>query len=414
MKNLHKKLEEILNNHCLCNRCLGRLVAQAFHRISNEERGKIIRSFFGIEKDLGIVEIKECNLYSLPLRNEYSTKTEKCYVCNNIFEKINGIAEKIVKKIEKSGIDFSTFIVGSKLPKKIIKRDEELRNSVGVEFTESIKKELNREIGKLVEKKINKSFSSQNPDLEILVDFRRNKIILTPRSVFIVGYYKKLKRGIPQSKWILKDGTKRYRTSIQEIIEKPIIEHFRAKGIRFSAAGREDVDVRCLDWRPFVIEILKPKIRKYDLKSLENEINKSSYIKVRLLRYGERKDVVKIKQTRHDKTYHAIVVFEKEIDENKLKKIKELENTIIKQKTPTRVLHRRADLLRERKVKKIEYKILGKKKVEFIITAEAGLYIKELIHGDNGRTKPNIAELVDNKVKSILLDVIKIHKTDDL
>jgi tRNA pseudouridine synthase 10 len=47
--------------------------------------------------------------------------------------------------------------------------------------------------------------------------------------------------------------------------------------------------------------------------------------------------------------------------------------------------------------------------LELQITGESGLYIKELISGDEGRTEPNISELLDNKVKKISLDVIKIH-----
>ena len=91
---------------------------------------------------------------------------------------------------------------------------------------------------------------------------------------------------------------------------------------------------------------------------------------------------------------------------NKLKKLK----GIIKQKTPERVMHRRADLLRKRKVKIIKYKLLGLKKLELIIKGTAGLYIKELISGDNGRTKPSVAELLGVKATCKELDVVNIGK----
>ena len=51
----------------------------------------------------------------------------------------------------------------------------------------------------------------------------------------------------------------------------------------------------------------------------------------------------------------------------------------------------------------------SKKKVEFKITTQAGLYVKEFISGDEGRTEPSISGLLNNKVKKIELDVIKIH-----
>jgi tRNA pseudouridine synthase 10 len=60
-------------------------------------------------------------------------------------------------------------------------------------------------------------------------------------------------------------------------------------------------------------------------------------------------------------------------------------------------------------VKSISWKLLDKKRLKLIIMAESGLYIKELITGDEGRTKPNVTDLLNNKVKKINLDVIKIH-----
>jgi tRNA pseudouridine synthase 10 len=66
--------------------------------------------------------------------------------------------------------------------------------------------------------------------------------------------------------------------------------------------------------------------------------------------------------------------------------------------------------MRKRIVKEISWKLMGKKKCVFRIRAQSGLYIKELITGDQGRTNPNISELISNKPKKIKLDVIKIHK----
>jgi tRNA pseudouridine synthase 10 len=108
----------------------------------------------------------------------------------------------------------------------------------------------------------------------------------------------------------------------------------------------------------------------------------------------------------------ALVKFEKEIDKEKLKDLKKLNGAIIFQKTPTRVLARRADKERKRKVVKISYKLVNKKTLKLKIRASAGLYIKELITGDNGRTRPNISEILNNTPKDILLDVIKIHRVN--
>ena len=36
------------------------------------------------------------------------------------------------------------------------------------------------------------------------------------------------------------------------------------------------------------------------------------------------------------------------------------------------------------------------------------MYVKELVHGDSGRTKPSISEILGNPAKVEELDVIKI------
>jgi tRNA pseudouridine synthase 10 len=162
-----------------------------------------------------------------------------------------------------------------------------------------------------------------------------------------------------------------------------------------------------LGWRPFVLEIIDPKKRKIRLNETMKEVNKSKKVKVKCLKIVDKEIVKKIKFADYDKTYKAVVEFEDSV--KNLKKINELKNAIITQKTPIRVLRRRVDKIRKRKVKSIKYKILGSKKVEFTITTQSGLYVKELINGDEGRTQPSVSDLIKNKVKKIDLDVIRIH-----
>jgi tRNA pseudouridine synthase 10 len=178
---------------------------------------------------------------------------------------------------------------------------------------------------------------------------------------------------------------------------------------KFHGAGREDIDARNLDWRPFVIELVKPMKRKIDLKKIQKIANKNKKVKIKNLKIVDKEAVNKIKFAKIDKTYEAEVVFSKDIDKKKLKELKKFKKIIITQQTPTRVVHRRANILRKRMLKQISWKVVGKRKIIFRIKGESGLYIKELITGDQGRTKPNISEILNNKVKRISLDVVKIH-----
>ncbi|MCD6371796.1 MAG: tRNA pseudouridine(54/55) synthase Pus10, partial [Candidatus Aenigmarchaeota archaeon] len=412
-------LKKVLNNYYLCDKCLGRLVAQLLTNMSNEERGRIIRNFFGMLFDASDIEIKEENLLEVKLRFKkvkISNFQRLCYICNNLLEdeKLKEIANKVIEKT--TSIEFNTFLIGTTLPEEIRKKEEDIWEIFGAEFAESIKGEINREIGKIVGKKLRKKLDRKDPDLTIIIDLKNNQIRRQIKSLFVFGYYQKLARGLPQSTWYCQSckgkgcvrckGTgKLYPTSIQEIIEKPLLKATNGKKTRFHGSGREDVDARCLGWRPFVIEIVKPLKRKINLRKIQKEINKSKKVKVKSLKFVDKEVVRLVKTERSEKTYLAYVTFEKEVPKEKLRELKKLEGRVIYQKTPLRVIHRRVNKIRKRRVLKISWKVIGKRKVAFKIRTESGLYVKELINGDKGRTKPSFYEILGVKPKKILLDV---------
>ncbi len=182
---------------------------------------------------------------------------------------------------------------------------------------------------------------------------------------------------------------------------------FFANGFLVSNCGREDIDALCLGWRPFVFEVSKPRNRDIDLKEMEKEINKTGKVEVSELRLSNKQEVRDLKAAKPDKSYRMVVEFENKINEKSLKKLKELIGAI-SQKTPQRVAHRRANLVRERKLISIEWKLISNKKLEITVRGEAGLYVKELVSGDNGGTKPSVSEILGNQGKVTELDVIKI------
>ncbi|MBI4009580.1 MAG: tRNA pseudouridine(54/55) synthase Pus10 [Candidatus Aenigmarchaeota archaeon] len=399
-KNREKLLEILINGLCL--NCLGRQFGMLGHGLTNAERGKILREF---ANKLNKSEFKEPDV---------------CNMCNNFFKnRIGKIANSIAKKL--GDIEFNTFLIGSIISREVARRQEELWERIGIEDVEPIKSEINRELGKILEKLTGKKFDLKNPDITIVVDLDTDNIRLQIRNLFVYGKYQKLVRGIPQTKWICsrcsgkgctfcKGEGKLYPTSVQEIVEKPLIKATNSKSSAFHGAGRADIDARELDYRPFVLELIRPTIRKLDLKKMEKQINKSKKAKVTSLKLiKEGKYIIrKLKTDRIDKTYLAEVEFKQDIDKKKLKLVKGIIKEPIIQKTPLRVVHRRADKFRKRLVKAISYKQLANRRLQLKIRAEAGLYIKELISGDDGRTKPNISEILGNNVKKIKLDVIKI------
>ena len=84
------------------------------------------------------------------------------------------------------------------------------------------------------------------------------------------------------------------------------------------------------------------------------------------------------------------------------------------QRTPERVAHRRADLIRKRTVFEtskptIETMPDGVLEVEFTLRCESGTYVKETVHGDGGRTQPSLSSLIKAKCDVMWLDVGDIH-----
>jgi tRNA pseudouridine synthase 10 len=77
------------------------------------------------------------------------------------------------------------------------------------------------------------------------------------------------------------------------------------------------------------------------------------------------------------------------------------------------VSHRRADKLRVRKVYSADLLEIAGKMVRINIKGDSGLYIKELISGDGGRTRPSLSEAL--RVDAIVeeLDVIDVGGESD-
>ena len=366
--------KRVLKQGPLCNNCLGRQLAQVSTGTTNRKRGQAIRR---------ILKLKE---------------PKTCKVCGNLFRNLSRYAREALEKLKP--IQFSTFLVGSKLSPELIKKEEALWEQAGIEYCEPLKSELNRELGKLIEKASGREFQAKTPDINIFLNLAGEGIEIQINSLFIYGEYRKLIRGIPQTKW------DKYPETVEDIIAKPVMDKTKGTGHTLHGAGREDIDARCLGWRPFVLEIKEPKKRRIVLKGMEKAVNKTRKVSVRSLRFSSKKEVIRVKSIRPDKTYRILVKFKKAP-----RKIKSLERLagVINQKTPERVLHRRADLLRKRRVKEIKFKRIKGLVYEITVRGEAGLYVKELVTGDKGRTKPSVSQMLKTPAEVLQLDVIKIH-----
>lgn len=399
-----------LTNGNICNHCLGRKFSDVVEGNGNVERGEKIRKAL-----------------ELP---EYDEDT-KCDICSDIFKEIDSsLLDLVCEKIDFLEVEFDTFVVGCKLPKEIVEKDALISEKLGLDV-EILKREVNREMGKILEKNLPQEVDFDKEDVIIMADFRRMlkedvenpvQVRIQINPIFIEGRYNKLVRNIPQTKWPCRKCKgrgceacnftgKQYPESVEELLSQTALKYSKGYEAKFHGAGREDIDVRMLgDGRPFVLEIKEPRIRKLDLEKIEREANEAALGKTAYhnLKYTVRKRKAEIKTSSPDtyKVYRALVECEDEIREEDLDKLQSLHT--IQQRTPIRVSHRRADKIREKEVKELSCKYINPHSFEMIIKTEGGLYIKELISSDEGRSKPSVSEVLGTQAICAELDVIEV------
>ena len=331
---------------------------------------------------------------------------EQCYLCKGIFDRLGGIAERVATKLETTDAEYYTFLIGTRLPKDMATREEELWENLGLS-KECLKTELNRELGKLIETNYKKYRYDPDPDVKAIYDIRSGIIDIELTSLFIFGKYNKLKRGVRQT---IRAGSDE--ESVEEFITPSFVAAARAEKAYFHGHGREDIDVLMLGkGRPFIVEVVGPRVRKLNLSKLTHEINEKAKgkVEVRDLKYTKSSMVANIKNAKFDKNYKALVELSTPIKENDLEKI--LSHCLLLQRTPLRVLNRRADLVRKRRVREIKAKFVNKKHdlIELTMTTESGTYVKEFISGDEGRTEPSITSMLGITAKCKELNVLRIH-----
>lgn len=231
-------------------------------------------------------------------------------------------------------------------------------------------------------------------------------------SLFLAGRYNKYSRTLSQSPWII-DGVRKADTSVEEIMSVETEKVFRPDVITFSSSGREDVDVRMLgSGRPFMLEIGNPRLLTFDkCQQLEDDINKSTTeVAVHKLKMVDRKTglILKSGEEEKKKLYSALIWSSKSLNAESIEFLNKISNVKIYQKTPIRVLHRRSLATRERLIHTAQVRLIDPHHFQLDLSTQAGTYIKEFVHGDFGRTTPNLCQLIGHLVDIVALDVTEI------
>jgi tRNA pseudouridine synthase 10 len=388
----------------VCDSCLGRFFGKLSHGLTNRERGRALRI---------AVCLQENRPYAEPAT---------CWICGGLLSRVPEWAERVNKALV--GLEYERFAIGTRVPPLVAESEEIVWSDLGLAHAEPLKSEMNREVGKAVARLTGKTADPAAPDVVAILDITGEKVEIQVNPVFFCGRYCKLERGIPQTHWDCRAcrgagcekcgySGKQYPDSVEEIIGRPAIRLFSAENAILHGAGREDIDALMVgSGRPFVMEVVAPRVRSVDLRALEDEINREAggRVTVSLERWGKREDVEIIKSAQGYKKYRILVEIEGSYTQDELQSaIRALKGAKVNQRTPLRVAHRRADRVRERRV--IDIRALGEEngRVVLEVTGEAGLYIKELVSGDEGRTRPSLSGILGRPARVCQLDVVFVQ-----
>lgn len=232
-------------------------------------------------------------------------------------------------------------------------------------------------------------------------------------SSHVGGRYLKFSREYSQTPWAIK-GRKLAEYSVSECFAEIIRKYHRADDTKFVTAGREDANVRMLGTgRPFYLELINPRtprLSEEEYKQIEQEINTQSIhkdnVQVRHLSYTEPKYTSIIKEGEETKTkrYRALVWLSEPLTDQVIERINKIGSSpfTIQQKTPVRVFQRRSAAVRPKVIhtstisrlhQDVDMNSPEARYGVLKLHTQAGTYIKEYVHGDLGRTLPNLASV---------------------
>ncbi len=419
------KARRILEEYPLCDRCLGRLFARLGYGWSNAERGDAIKRVLVMDLHEGIREgsgealaafkrlaprigAQAAPLYRTLTGEELSP--EPCYICGGILDEfIARVSDKARALLD--AYDISRYVVGVKASRDVVEREERIREEYGLSYGESIRAEIRREVGKRLMGE-GRAPDFADPEATVLVEFPSGNVEVQVNSLLIRGRYWKLARYISQAYWPSPTGPRYF--SVEEAAWG-LLRLTGGERVVVHAAGREDVDARMLgSGRPLIIEVKSPRRRRLGLEELEEAANSNGrgLVEFRVEGFARRRDVALYKgeYSRMRKAYKALVVFHSPVSRDDLAGLEDFfRGRRILQRTPRRVLHRRADILRRRTIHEVRCRPLSDQVAECLIVAEGGLYVKELVSGDEGRTTPSFAEYLGTEAECVELDVVMVE-----
>ena len=370
--------KKILKEHDLCDNCLGRLFAPKLGLSSHQKLGKKIRSILK------------------------KTNPKICFICKNMMAKLH---TQLSKMLEMShGYEFSSFLVGAILQPSILDRDDLIRSKFKLQGINSIKGDVNREIGKRFGRKTKTIVDYINPDIVFTLDFKKEECEIKPKPVFLSGRYAKNIRGMPQKQRPCKEcrgkgcyvcefhGISEF-DSVEGKIAKFLYEKFGAQQTKITWIGSEDETSLVLGkGRPFFVKIINP--HKRTLK-LAKKIPLHGIV-IHGLKIIKK---IPLNTPRFRSKVEMVIHTENEIKSSQLKKLYKLEKQPI-------AIYENSGKKSQRHISDVQYKKKSTNSFSLFINADGGVPIKRF--ADGSEVTPSLSSILKNPCKCTIFDFHEI------
>jgi len=209
----------------VCNHCLARVSGRLIRGDSSEAGASIREEAYSRDNEL-----------------ESKIAQDYCPLCENLFDDIENIVDRVLGELSET--EFRTMQFGIHLPKDLVQEEDRIRSKYGAQGSYHLKGAIVEAIHARIEE-LDKTieFVKEKPDVMVLVDGLTLRVDVDVRPIFLHGRYRKVSRGIPQTRWPCRacrgrkggcescEGTGlQYVDSVQDLIGEPIREAVRIGG----------------------------------------------------------------------------------------------------------------------------------------------------------------------------------------
>lgn len=398
---------------------MGRLFSRYGLGVSNLIRGNAIKVAAMMElhrmvsRDLKYLELlREVwpNVGIMPqLPSKYlggSPARRRCYICSDRLELLIGeLFSKAVSGL--SDLKVRSFVVSVLRGSDIERRELEVVSELKLDSWENVRRELKRELGKRISMVLGIEPDFKHPDAIVVVDLNAADVKVRVTPLYAYGRYVKLGRYIPQTRRVA--SGRKYALALEDLVE-PLARSLGASGYKIHTAGREGADARMLGGgRPLVIELRGVRDKTITVGDMSKAVPASRWLVLSVERAITPRYISLIKTQRLLKLYRLLILSKKPLDVDSVNTlVREFNGRDVRQRAPDSALRRGEGVVRVRRVYGVGARLVNEYLMEVLAKCDSGLHVRELVHGDNGRTSPSFAEVLGTELVVLEVDVLDV------